>query len=95
MNKLTFEELCNIEDWKQAVIVFKKESFDNEYTEEERSYKVNHDDKYFNPEMLGSSLYGFCLDGKDLGVRLDWYMKALPEDGLGKRWLVDYCYIVE
>jgi len=22
------------------------------------------------------------------------YMKAIPKDGIGKSWIVDYCYIV-
>lgn len=76
-----------------GVIVFKPESFDKEFSEKERSYKVSSGEKIFDSRMHGASMYGDCLDGSDRAVRLDWYMKALPEDGLGKRWKVDYCYI--
>lgn len=100
MNKLTWQEFEKImqdasKEGKQitGVIVFKPESFDKEYSEQSRSYEVSSGDKYWNPEMIGSSLYGFCLDGTDQGARLDWYMKAVPKDNLGKRWLVDYCYL--
>lgn len=41
------------------------------------------------------SLFGNCLDGSDVGVRLDTYMFAVPVDGVGKAWKVEYCYIVE
>ena len=77
----------------KGVIVFKPESFDKEYSEESRSYEVSSDNKYWDGSKLGSSLFGYCLDGTDQGARLDWYMKAVPEDGLGKRWIVDYCYL--
>lgn len=97
MKKLTFEELrkMNKEEWKQAVLVFKQESFDKPYTEIQRSYSVDSSAKYFNGNMNGNSLFGNCLDGTDTGVRLDHYMHCLPSDGIGQRWLIDYCYITE
>lgn len=55
------------------VVVFKQENFDKPFTIKERSYQFRSDNKYFLPSMGGSSLYGHCLDGKDLNVRLDWY----------------------
>ena len=76
-----------------GVIVFSPESFDREYPEESRSYRVSSDNKYWDGSKIGSSLFGYCLDGTDQGARLDWYMKAVPEDNLGKRWIVDYCYL--
>lgn len=85
--KYTLRELGNKEDWKEAVIVFKPESFDKKYSEKARSYQVNSNAKYFDGNMNGSSLFGNCLDGTDDGVRLDKYMY----DG----WEVDYCYITE
>lgn len=66
-----------------GVIVYKQSSFDKEYTEEERSYRVSSDNKCFFSK-ISNSMYGDCLDGKDLGVRLDWY-----------NWDVDYCYFEE
>ena len=92
MEKLTLEELRKTE-WNEAVIVFSNDSWDREYSETERSYKVNKSAKFFNPMMNGNSLFGSCLDGKDNGVRLDVYMGLLPEEG--KRWLVEYCYITK
>mgnify|MGYP003441295885 CR=1 FL=1 len=94
MKKITFEQLCNTSgEWKKAVIVFSQDSFNKEFSETARSYRILSDAKYFNADCIGSSLFGDCLDGTDNGVRLDWYMKRLPEEG--KRWIIEYCYIVE
>lgn len=71
----------------RCVIVFKNESWPNrekDYSLESRSYEFRSDEKYFIPEMGGSSIFADSLDGSDKGVRLDHY--------LGK-WKVDYCYI--
>jgi hypothetical protein len=93
MKKLTLSELENQKSWKEAVIVFTEDSYSKNYSETERSYKVSRDCKYFNPMMIGTSLFGDCLDDKDNGVRLDRYMSLLPTEG--KRWEVDYCYITK
>lgn len=90
MEKLTLEQLEEKTDWKSAVIVFKSESFSNNYSLKERSYKINRNSKWFNPEMIGCSLFGNCLDDKDLGVRLDWYMRDTEHP-----WIIDYCYIID
>ena len=99
MNKITFKELCNyLRDNTEGkgVIVFKQgKDWKKEFSEEERSYIVHGDNKFFKPYLIGSSLYGTNLTKTDCGVRLDWYMKAIPEDGLGERWTIDYCYILE
>lgn len=87
INKIKFGELCRDKNWKEAVIVFTKESFTEEYSEQERSYAISSGDKYFDPNMGGSSLYGNCLDGKDRFVRLDHYMYS--------GWEVEYCYITK
>lgn len=89
MTKLTLDDLENTTDWEYAVIVFKSESFSKKYSLKERSYVVSRDNKWFNPYMLGRSLFGSCLDGKDTGVRLDWYM--YDEE---RPWIIDYCYII-
>ena len=93
MEKLTFNQLKENTSWKEAVVVFTKDSFKEEYSEESRSYKISSDAKYFDGSKIGNSLFGECLDGTDSGVRLDWYMKALPEETT--RWVVDFCYITE
>jgi hypothetical protein len=93
VNKITLEQLGNMKDWEEAVIVFTAESFDYKYTETERSYKVASNAKWFNPNMIGMSLIGDCLDGQDNGVRLDKYMRLLPNEG--NKWKVEYCYIIK
>jgi hypothetical protein len=90
MNKLTLQELKNNKEWEKAVIVFTKDSFKEEYTQEERSYSVRSNAKYFDNTKIGNSLFGNCLDGKDSGVRLDQYIHALENE-----WKVEYCYIIE
>jgi hypothetical protein len=80
-------DLQKTDVWKEAVVVFTESSFEKPFTELERSYKISSGDKYFDGNMGGNSLYGNCLDGKDLGVRLDIYIY--------EGWKVDYCYITE
>jgi hypothetical protein len=80
-------DLQKTDVWKEAVVVFTESSFEKPFTEVERSYKISSGDKYFDGNMGGNSLYGDCLDGKDLGVRLDIYIY--------EGWKVDYCYITE
>lgn len=90
--ELTFDELR--EKLREAektgehitgIIVFDQCSFKKDYTEEERSYRVSSDNNAFKSGKISNSIYGDCLDGKDLGVRLDLYMY----DG----WKVEKCYI--
>ena len=99
MNKISFSELEQYlqehQDGKGVIVFKQNDDWKREFSEEERSYIVYGDNKWFKPYCIGNSLYGYSLDGRDMGVRLDWYMRALPEDGLGKRWIVDYCYILE
>lgn len=67
-----------------GIVVYKQgDYFKQEYTETERSYRVSSDNKYFIPGQIGQSIFANCLDGIDVGVRLDYY----------KNWNVDYCYM--
>lgn len=96
MEKLSWNEFKNImkENTNNnvgGVIVFTKGSFSREYDELSRSYRVNSSEKVFNDTMGGFSLYGNCLDGTDLGVRLERYMEAYGNDN---GWKVDYCYML-
>lgn len=69
-----------------GIVVYKQgDYFRKEYTEKERSYRVSSDNKFFIPGQIGQSIFADCLDGIDIGVRLDYY----------KDWDVDYCYIEE
>lgn len=95
MEKLTLNDLSTKKDWKKAVVVFKQESFDKEYSLESRSYAISSGENYFQSDKISNSLYGDCLDGSENGVRLDLYIHSVPEDNIGKPWIVDYCYIVD
>lgn len=70
------------------VAVITKDSFRKEYTLTERSYAFTNHNKFFIPENLGNSIFADCLDGKDVGVRLEQYILTLD-------WYVEYCYIKE
>lgn len=86
MEKLTLSQLSENKSWREAVIVFTEDSWSRVYSLESRSYKVHCNAKYFDANMIGSSLFGDALDGTDDGVRLDKYMAY-------DNWKVDYCYI--
>ena len=102
MHKMTFKELrdyiCEYnrthnwaKDIIKAVVVFTPDSFNKEYSEESRSYEIRSDNKTFR-NCNSNSLFGYCLDGTDQGVRLDYYMEYYWKEN---RWKVDYCYLVE
>lgn len=74
-------------------IVFTKDSFDKEYSEESRTYEVYSDCKAYMSNMCGYSIYGNCLDGVDIDIRLDWYMAE--EKGGKNGWKVEKCYLKE
>lgn len=67
-----------------GVIVYKASNWGKkcQYTEKERSYRVGNNNRCFQSGKIANSLFGDCLDEKDVGVRLDWY-----------KWDVDYCYM--
>ena len=69
------------------VAVITEDSFSRKYSLTERSYEFSNDNKAFLPNQSSNSVFADCLDGKDFGVRLDWYIPT--------EWKVEYCYIVE
>ena len=75
-----------------AHITFTEDSFAKIYPLLSRTYRVSSDNKAFWPNMGGYSIFGYCLDGTDQGVRLDWYM---AEEGNPGGWKVEDCYILE
>ena len=90
---ITFDELCEtMGAWNKAhdankaslygVIVFEQSNFAEPYTELERSYRVSNDAPTFR-KLNDDTIVGDCLDGIDLGLRLDLY-----------DWTIDYCYIL-
>lgn len=74
-------------------IVFTEDSFDKPYPVEARTYVVSSDNKAFQPNMGGYSIYGSSLDGSDRLVRLEQYMAS--EHGGEKGWKIERCYIKE
>ena len=65
-----------------GVIVYKASNWPkNNYSLESRSYMVWNNNRGFQPGKISKAVTGSSLDGKDVGVRLDWYS-----------WDVDYCY---
>lgn len=105
MKKITWSELCKAM-WKfneehghttkgnkeclEGVVVFTEDSFARPFSERDRSYQFSSDNKAFLPNQLSNSIFANCLDGKDLGVRIDWYMH---DDKMP--WKVEYCYLLE
>lgn len=83
----SFDELKDRDDWTTAVAVFTEDSFDKPYSLEERSYAFSRNNRYFEEGKIAKSIFANCLDGKDLGVRLDWYCPG--------QWKIDYIYILK
>lgn len=98
--KITYSELrelfCDHEknyptEHLVGYIVFTEGSFDKDYTKESRTYIVSSDNKAFQPNKCGYSIYASCLDGTDPCVRLEQYIDC--EYGGKDGWHIDYCYI--
>ena len=73
-------------------IVFSPASFEQPYPLESRTYAVSSDNKAFQPNMGGYSIYASSLDGSDPLVRLEQYMAA--EYGGKDGWQVERCYMM-
>lgn len=69
-----------------AAIVFSNKSWDKEYSEKDRTYRISNTDKYWYGECAGRSLYGSCPAESGGAIRVDWYMPA---------WIVEYCYLIK
>ena len=74
-------------------IVFTEDSFDKTYPIEARTYMVSSNNKAFQDGMGGYSIYGSSMDGEDLCVRLDGYMK--DEHGGTNGWKIEKCYVYQ
>ena len=75
----------------KGYVVFTEDSFENYYTEEQRTYEISSNNKAFMADQIGSSIYGSCIDGSDDNVRLDLIMEA--ENGGTGDWKIEKCYI--
>ncbi len=92
--KKAFQELkCSFpKEDMTAHIVFTKDSFDKSYSLLSRTYSFSSNNKAFWSHMGSHSIFAYCLDSTDQGVRLDWYM---AEEGNPDGWTVEDCYILE
>ena len=57
-------------------IVFTEDSFTKPYPEAARTYAVSSNNKAFQPNMGGYSIYASALDGSDPMIRLEGYMQS-------------------
>lgn len=81
--KTTFNSLYQLQqygtsNWESALITYKQQGIFEKYNKTERTYRIHNFNKYFNPTLLGSSLFGSCLDGTDDNVRIDLYFNNCP-----------------
>lgn len=79
----------------EAFVTFSQSSFgsEKEYKQVERTYTFTSEEKAFNPNANGYSIYGNCMDGNDLGIRLERYIR--DEKGGANGWTVENCGIVK
>lgn len=64
----------------------------NDYNWESRTYSISSDNKAFQPNMGGYSIFGSCLDGTDCCLRLERFM--VEEHGGKGGWVVEDCCVV-
>lgn len=65
-----------------AIIVFSSDNWPTQhYSELERSYRSESNQRGWDYSKMGNCRLGSCLDGSDPDVRLDWY-----------KWKVEYWY---
>lgn len=74
-------------------VVFSQDSFSEPYPDTARTYMVSSDNKAFQPNMGGYSIFASSIDGSDPMVRLESYMAA--EKGGKDGWKVERCYMRE
>lgn len=60
----------------RGYIVFDQSGFDKPYSEESRTYCISSDNKAYRPNMGGYSVYGSCLDGTDICIRMDGFIRG-------------------
>lgn len=78
----------------EAFVTFTPDSFPGkEYSKEERTYLFTSNNKAFFPAAGGYSIFGDCMDGKDLCIRLERYMRG--EKGGADGWKIENCGVVK
>lgn len=95
LKDLLFQHECKYPDTHlTAYITFASFGPGNktEYPWKSRTYLVSSDNKAFQPNKGGYSIFGSCLDGTDPCLRLEGLMAA--ECGGKDGWIVEDCGIV-
>ncbi len=72
-------------------IVFSQDSFTRPYSEEARTYALSSENKAFQPDMSGYSIFASAIDGSDPMVRLDRLMAVETGDANG--WKIERCIL--
>lgn len=74
-------------------IVFAADTFKESLSEFERTYAISSDNKAFQANMGGYSIYGRSLDGVDPCLR----MEGLMADEMGGKdgWKIEKCFLIE
>lgn len=97
--KVSYSKMCSLfravekshAERVTGYVVFTDDSFTAPYSEEERTYVIHSDNKAYQPNMGGYSIYGSSLDGSDINVRLEQYMAV--ERGGKNGWKIERCYM--
>ncbi len=74
-------------------VVITEDSFEESYPVESRTYAVSSNNKAFQPNMGGYSIYASAIDGSDPMVRLERYLAV--EKGGADGWKIERCYMKE
>ncbi len=74
-------------------VVISEDSFNEPYPVESRTYEISSNNKAFQPNMGGYSIYASSIDGSDPMVRLERYLAE--EKGGSSGWKIDRCYVKE
>lgn len=89
IEKVTLDYLKkHYKEWELAVIVFDEETLKKEKTVEYRSFLVSSSEKFFNPNMIGSSLYATSLE-------TNYANDIVRIDNLVYSGIIEYCYVMK
>ena len=76
-----------------GILLITQDSFDRMYPRLSRAYLISSNNKAFQPNMGGYSIFASCLDGTDPGVRLEQLLQAETDRASG--WKTEDCFILE
>lgn len=91
--KVSFEELDSLfrkygDDMSiGGIIIFDQSNFNKKYTKLGRSYITSSSNNRYNWKMVGNSVFASCLDGSEMGVRIDEWLYGINP------FKIEECYI--